>query len=270
MQLDSFQPSTDKPQPGKMTTGYPDEISPRTKQARSRVESKVELYEIKTSNYGAQYEPTEKIRTVIVPSFPDLGRLSAWRFVEWVQANPEGVCSLPTGRTPEFFIKFVGKIIDEWDSPWIQEELHMYGLENRKPVMSELKFVQIDEFYPISADQANSFHSYVQKYYIDGFGMKQENCLVMDLANVGIPEGKSYKDVWPDGVHLELRERAPKTDLERLQVQVLRALDQWCDAYESKIRALGGIGFFMGGIGPDGHLAFNCRGASHHGTTVLC
>ena len=33
---------------------------------------------------------------------------------------------------------------------------------------------------------------------------------------------------------------------------------------------MGGIGFFMGGIGPDGHLAFNCRGASHHGTTTLC
>ena len=93
-----------------LNVGYPgDQISPRTKKARDRVESKVELFEIQTSNYGAQYEPTEKIRTVIVPSFPDLGRLSAWRFIEWVQASPEGVCSLPTGRTPEFFIKFVGK-----------------------------------------------------------------------------------------------------------------------------------------------------------------
>ena len=32
---------------------------------------------------------------------------------------------------------------------------------------------------------------------------------------------------------------------------VLRAVDQWCDEYESRIQGLGGIGFFMGGIGLD-------------------
>lgn len=30
-----------------------------------------------------------------------------------------------------------------------------------------------------------------------------------------------------------------------------------CAAYEAKIKALGGIELFMGGIGPDGHIAFN-------------
>ena len=30
-----------------------------------------------------------------------------------------------------------------------------------------------------------------------------------------------------------------------------------CAAYEAKIQALGGIQLFMGGIGPDGHIAFN-------------
>lgn len=30
-----------------------------------------------------------------------------------------------------------------------------------------------------------------------------------------------------------------------------------CAAYEAKIQALGGIKLFMGGIGPDGHIAFN-------------
>lgn len=30
-----------------------------------------------------------------------------------------------------------------------------------------------------------------------------------------------------------------------------------CEAYEAKIKALGGIKLFMGGIGPDGHIAFN-------------
>ena len=36
-----------------------------------------------------------------------------------------------------------------------------------------------------------------------------------------------------------------------------------------KIRDKGGIGFFLGGIGPDGHIAFNTRGSDHHSTTRL-
>ncbi len=63
--------------------GEGDDTSPRTKAAKQGVVSTVEQHEINASDYGAQYAPTEKIRTVIVPSFPDLGRLSAWRFVEW-------------------------------------------------------------------------------------------------------------------------------------------------------------------------------------------
>lgn len=30
-----------------------------------------------------------------------------------------------------------------------------------------------------------------------------------------------------------------------------------CDRYEAKIAALGGIELFLGGIGPDGHIAFS-------------
>lgn len=34
-------------------------------------------------------------------------------------------------------------------------------------------------------------------------------------------------------------------------------LDAECEAYEDKIKALGGIDLFLGGIGADGHIAFN-------------
>lgn len=35
-----------------------------------------------------------------------------------------------------------------------------------------------------------------------------------------------------------------------------------CEAYEAKMKAVGGIDLFLGGIGPDGHIAFNEPGSS--------
>lgn len=39
-------------------------------------------------------------------------------------------------------------------------------------------------------------------------------------------------------------------------------LEAECLAYEEKIRRVGGIELFLGGIGPDGHVAFNEPGSS--------
>ena len=39
-------------------------------------------------------------------------------------------------------------------------------------------------------------------------------------------------------------------------------LEEECEAYEERIRKVGGIDLFLGGIGPDGHIAFNEPGSS--------
>lgn len=39
-------------------------------------------------------------------------------------------------------------------------------------------------------------------------------------------------------------------------------LETECEEYEAKISAVGGIDLFLGGIGPDGHIAFNEPGSS--------
>jgi len=39
-------------------------------------------------------------------------------------------------------------------------------------------------------------------------------------------------------------------------------LEAECEAYEARIKAVGGIDLFLGGIGPDGHIAFNEPGSS--------
>ena len=39
-------------------------------------------------------------------------------------------------------------------------------------------------------------------------------------------------------------------------------LELECQQYEEKIKRYGGIELFLGGIGPDGHIAFNEPGSS--------
>jgi len=251
------------------------------------VPSAVESHLVGASGFDARYETHERVRVIVVDNFPALGKAAAFRFLEWVQRNPAGVCSLPTGKTPEYFIKWVQRVLAEWDTRHMQEELKQFGLAPDRPELSGLTFVQIDEFYPIPPEQHNSFHHYVSEFYIKGFGLDPRRALLMDCSRIGLqaacghhfgPTGEpedhlsaqSMEEVWPGGrVDLSLRTREPTTRLERLQQRVLREVDQFAAEYEAKIRALGGIGFFMGGIGPDGHVAFNCRGCDHHSTTRL-
>lgn len=217
----------------------------------------------------------EKISTLIpylmVDNFPKLGLLTACRFLEWAAANPQGVISLPTGKTPEFFIKWTQYLLENWDSKKGKEVREKYGLgETKKPVLKDLTFVQIDEFYPISSKQQNSFYDYVNKFYIQGFGLSKEKAILINSDEIPLAFGLHFSQVFPDlKVDLSLRFRDPMTELEKIQQQSIYLIDQWCGGYEQRIRDAGGIGFFLGGIGPDGHIAFNTRGSHLFSVTRL-
>ena len=208
---------------------------------------------------------------ITADNFPRLGLFTALRFIEWVLENPEGVISLPTGKTPEHFIKWTRKIMDEWETDSIQNLCENYGIPtHHKPDLSRLRFVQIDEFYPIDSHQENSFAWYVKEYYIKGFGLNPELALLIDAAEIPLAGGAGFREIFPDfKVDLSLRYREAKSGLERRQQTSIHLIDEWCVQYEQKIRQMGGIGFFLGGIGPDGHIAFNTRGSDHFSTTRL-
>lgn len=235
------------------------------------MESRIEKRALEMSGDPLRYSPGEKIGTIVVDNFPRLGTLTALRFLEWVQQNPEGVISLPTGKTPEYFIKEVQRFLSNWSTPDIQKELQEWNFPSSvKPDLSGLRFVQIDEFYPINSHHTNSFYHYVEKYYLEGFGLDPQNALLIQADRIGLPEHTTIEDLWGDGeVDLSLRYRHAKSKEERLQKEVLERIDQWCMEYEERIREMGGIGFFLGGIGPDGHIAFNVLGSDMYSTTRL-
>jgi glucosamine-6-phosphate isomerase len=88
---------------------------------------------------------------------------------------------------------------------------------------SELMFAQ-DEYVGIPREHPESYHSFMYKHFFSHVDV--------DPANINILNGNA-----PD-------------------------LEEECIAYEEKIRRAGGIELFLGGIGPDGHIAFNEPGSS--------
>ncbi len=212
-----------------------------------------------------------KLPYIVVRNFPELGLLTSLRFLEWVSENPDGVISLPTGKTPEYFIKWTRRLLDGWEKADTRKIMEDNGLvPGRKPSLRGLHFVQIDEFYPIDPKQHNSFHDYVKNYYLRGFDLDPSRALLINCDEIALPGGRKYSEVFPGNrIDLTLRNREPLSSLERLQQAAVFAIDNWCTSYENGIRELGGIGFFLGGMGPDGHIAFNTRGSDHNSATRL-
>jgi|TARA_B110000208_G_scaffold40999_1_gene54258 glucosamine-6-phosphate deaminase len=93
----------------------------------------------------------------------------------------------------------------------------------------ELSFANVmtfnmDEYVGLPEDHPESYHSFMQTNLFAHIDI--------DMANVHILDGNA-------------------SDLEAE-----------CKAYEAAIEACGGIDLFLGGIGPDGHVAFNEPGSS--------
>jgi glucosamine-6-phosphate deaminase len=214
---------------------------------------------------------TTKMPYITVENFPKLGMLTSLRFLEWITENPNGVISLPTGKTSEYFMKYTHFFLENWDNKKAKDILNVYGLSGvKKPELQGLQFVQTDEFYPISSKQHNSFNNYVENYYIKDFGLDHSKSLLINSDEIPLADGKTYNEVFPDlTIDLSLRYRDAKSAVERLQQKSILLIDDWCSEYEQKVRARGGIGFWLGSIGPDGHIAFNTRGSDHFSTTRL-
>ncbi len=89
----------------------------------------------------------------------------------------------------------------------------------------------MDEYVGIAKDHPESYHSFMFENFFNHIDIKKEN--------INILNGNAAD------------------------------LNAECEAYETKIKAVGGIQLFMGGMGADGHIAFNVPGSSLQSTTRL-
>jgi glucosamine-6-phosphate deaminase len=220
---------------------------------------------------SGNYKISSATPYLLVDNFPKLGLLSALSFLEWAKNNPEGVVTLPIGKTALHFLNNTQLLLDNWSNKRGKDILDKYGLSGqKKPDLRGLQLVQAGEFYPISSMQHNSLWNYLYNYYIKGFGLDESKALLINSDQIELVDGKHFSEVFPDfRIDLSLRFREAKTQMEKLQQKSLFLIDNWCDNFEDAIRDRGGIGFFLGGIGPDGHIAFNTRGTNHFSQTRL-
>lgn len=248
-----------------------DELNSNSAKSDYIISSNVERFYLNKSGKKLQYAPTEHIPVIQVDNFPELGKLTALRFIEWVQQNPDGVVSLPTGKTPEHFIKWIAKILKDWDKQDVKDILNEVEIDTKsRPSLNKLRFVQIDEFYPIDSNQHNSFYYYINKYYFRNWNLNAGKSLLINVNEIGTAEGLPLDEIFTEKiVDLSLRTRWASSRQERLQKRTIELVDEYCTNYERQIREMGGIGFFLGGIGPDGHIGFNVQGSDHYSTTRL-
>jgi len=234
--------------------------------------SSVEKEFLRLSQRSDNY-PNEKIAVIETSNVAVLGQLTALSFLEWVQENPKGVVALPTGKTPEHFIKWLLYYKSSWGTLKTMKEITNFDVKIKNetfPPTEDLIFCQLDEFFPISKTNAHSFLNYVRKYYVRTLELKEENLNLIDYSTFKIFKENSMDYVFPNGkCDLELRTREPKTELEVLQKKAILEADEFCIRYEVNIQKLGGIGFFLGGIGYDGHIAFNFSGCDPQKPTRL-
>ena len=97
---------------------------------------------------------------------------------------------------------------------------------NKQGVISFQNIItfNMDEYVGLPKDHPESYHSFMWNNFFSHIDIKPEN--------VNILNGNAED------------------------------LEAECTAYEAKMKAAGGVDLFLGGIGPDGHIAFNEPGSS--------
>lgn len=142
-------------------------------------------------------------------------------------------------------------LTSKWVANYIARKINLAAPTKEKPFVMGL---------PTGSSPLGTYSELIKLYKNDVVSFQNVVTFNMD-EYVGIPKNhpQSYHtfmwenffseiDILPENAHL-LNGNAPDIKAE-------------CQAYEDKIKAVGGIDLFLGGIGPDGHLAFNEPGSS--------
>lgn len=138
------------------------------------------------------------MNVIICKDYEEISCVAANMAATQINEKPDSVLGLPTGDTP----------------------LGMYKNLIKKNIdFSDIKTFNLDEYYPISPDNTQSYSFYMRNNFFEKINIKPENTF--------IPNGMTDK------------------------------IEAECTEYENKINEAGGIDLMILGIGNNGHIGFN-------------
>lgn len=141
--------------------------------------------------------------------------------------------------------------IGEWTAVYVAKKIIEFAPTEEKPFVLGL---------PTGSTPIDMYKNLI-KFYNDGL-ISFKNVITFNMdeyVGLGPDDKQSY--------HTYMFETFfNHVDIKKENVNILNGLaenpDEECKRYEEKIKSLGGIKLFVGGIGSDGHLAFNEPGSS--------
>jgi glucosamine-6-phosphate deaminase len=139
----------------------------------------------------------------------------------------------------------------KWVADYIWNKIEKFGPTPEKPFVMGL---------PTGSSPLPVYKEWVRRYKAGEISFKNVVTFNMD-EYVKIPEDH------PESYHSFMYENLfNHVDIPKENINILDGnaddLEKVCKDYEAKILSLGGIELFLGGIGPDGHIAFNEPGSS--------
>ena len=148
-------------------------------------------------------------------------------------------------------IKPTKEEVGQWTANYIIEKIKKANPTPEKPFVLGL---------PTGSSPIPTYQEFVKRHKKGDISFKNVVTFNMD-EYVGIPEDH------PESYHAFMhRHLFDHIDIPKENINILNGnasdLDKECMQYEEKIKSYGGIELFLGGIGPDGHIAFNEPGSS--------
>lgn len=141
--------------------------------------------------------------------------------------------------------------VGKWVANYVIEKINHARPTEKKPFVLGL---------PTGSSPIPTYQELIRRYRKGDISFKNVITFNMD-EYVGIPEDhkESYHAFMNDNLFSHI-------DIPRGNINILNGnakdLEKECEEYEKRISACGGIDLFLGGIGPDGHIAFNEPGSS--------
>lgn len=157
------------------------------------------------------------INLSVHPDYATLCRELAAQIAQLVRQKPTAVIGFATGSSPLGIY---------------QELIRLHREEGLS--FAEVCAFNLDEYYPIRAEDPQSYAGFMERQLFNHIDIKLENCF--------IPSGDSRS---------------------------IQEIQEDCVAYEAKISECGGIDFQILGIGRTGHIGFNEPGSEIDSRTRL-